>query len=56
MDKNFQTIVIELGATASAATYQLAEIRNKVLRVDRFSPPRLNHLMDNKTVLKLSRA
>jgi sarcosine oxidase len=36
---NFETIVCGLGATGSAAIYQLAKRGNKVLGLDRFSPP-----------------
>ena len=39
MQNHFQTIVIGLGAMGSAATYQLAKRGNKVLGIDRFSPP-----------------
>ena len=35
----FDTIVIGLGATGSAATYQLAKRGNRVLGIDRFDPP-----------------
>ena len=39
MVNNFDTIVVGLGAVGSAAVYQLAKRRNKVLGLDRFSPP-----------------
>ena len=39
MVNNFETIVVGLGATGSAAVYQLAKRGNKVLGLDRFSPP-----------------
>ena len=39
MTNRYQTIVIGLGAMGSAATYQLAKRGNKVLGIDRFSPP-----------------
>jgi sarcosine oxidase len=39
MDNKFDTIVVGLGATGSAAVYQLAKRGNKVLGIDRFSPP-----------------
>ena len=42
MATNFDTIVVGLGATGSAAVYQLAKRGNKVLGVDRFSPPHAN--------------
>jgi sarcosine oxidase len=42
MSKKFDTIVVGLGATGSAAVYQLAKRGNKVLGVDRFSPPHAN--------------
>ena len=42
MAKNFDTIVVGLGAIGSAAVYQLAKRRNKVLGIDRFSPPHRN--------------
>jgi len=42
MVKNFDTIVVGLGAMGSAAVYQLAKQANKVLGVDRFSPPHPN--------------
>lgn len=41
MDTSCQTIVIGLGAMGSAATYQLAKRGNRVLGIDRFSPPHL---------------
>jgi sarcosine oxidase len=37
--KSFDTIVLGLGAMGSAAAYQLARRRNRVLGLDRFSPP-----------------
>ena len=39
MVNNFDTIVCGLGAMGSAALYQLAKRGNKVLGLDRFSPP-----------------
>src|SRR5687767_8316923 len=39
MGNNFDTIVVGLGAVGSAAVYQLAKRGNKVLGLDRFSPP-----------------
>jgi sarcosine oxidase len=42
MAHKFDTIVVGLGATGSAAVYQLAKRGNKVLGVDRFSPPHAN--------------
>src|SRR5690242_7233735 len=42
MVNNFGTIVVGLGAMGSAAVYQLAKRGNKVLGVDRFSPPHPN--------------
>jgi sarcosine oxidase len=42
MVRNFDTIVVGLGAMGSAAVYQLAKRGNKVLGVDRFSPPHPN--------------
>ena len=39
---NFDTIVCGLGAMGSAAVYQLAKRGNKVLGLDRFSPPHAN--------------
>src|SRR6185312_10720635 len=39
MGDNFDTIVVGLGAMGSAAVYQLAKRGNKVLGLDRFSPP-----------------
>jgi sarcosine oxidase len=39
---NFDTIVCGLGAMGSAALYQLAKRGNKVLGLDRFSPPHAN--------------
>jgi sarcosine oxidase len=41
MDKNFQTIVVGLGAMGSAASYQLAKRGNKVLGIDQFFPPHI---------------
>ena len=41
MAKTFDTIVIGLGAMGSAALYQLAKKGNRVLGVDRFSPPHI---------------
>src|SRR5882724_10813242 len=35
----FDTIVLGLGAMGSAAVYQLAKRGNKVLGIDRFTPP-----------------
>jgi len=40
--ENFDTIVCGLGAMGSAAVYQLAKRGNKVLGLDRFSPPHAN--------------
>jgi sarcosine oxidase len=40
--ENFDTIVCGLGAMGSAAVYQLAKRGNKVLGLDRFSPPHDN--------------
>ena len=40
--RKFDTIVCGLGAMGSAAVYQLAKRGNKVLGVDRFSPPHAN--------------
>jgi sarcosine oxidase len=40
--KSFDTIVCGLGAMGSAAVYQLAKRGNKVLGLDRFSPPHDN--------------
>jgi sarcosine oxidase len=37
--ENFDTIVLGLGAVGSAAAYQLAKRGNKVLGIDRFTPP-----------------
>jgi sarcosine oxidase len=37
--KSFDTIVLGLGAVGSAAVYQLAARKHKVLGIDRFSPP-----------------
>jgi sarcosine oxidase len=42
MANNFDTIVVGLGATGSAAVYQLAKRGNKVLGLDQFSPPHVN--------------
>jgi sarcosine oxidase len=42
MVKTFDTIVVGLGAMGSAAVYQLAKRGNRVLGVDRFSPPHPN--------------
>ncbi|HEY3166014.1 MAG TPA: N-methyl-L-tryptophan oxidase [Candidatus Binatia bacterium] len=42
MVNNFDTIVCGLGAMGSAAVYQLAKRGNKVLGLDRFSPPHDN--------------
>jgi len=42
MTYSFDTIVCGLGATGSAAVYQLAKRGNKVLGLDRFSPPHAN--------------
>jgi len=42
MVKTFDTIVVGLGAMGSAAVYQLAKRGNKVLGLDRFSPPHPN--------------
>jgi sarcosine oxidase len=42
MVKKFATIVCGLGAMGSAAVYQLAKRGNKVLGLDRFSPPHAN--------------
>jgi len=42
MVNNFDTIVIGLGAMGSAAVYQLAQRGNRVLGLDRFSPPHDN--------------
>src|SRR4030095_15085385 len=39
MVKNFDTIVVGLGAMGSAALYQLTKRGNRVLGLDRFSPP-----------------
>ena len=39
MVNKFDTIVCGLGAMGSAAVYQLAKRGNKVLGLDRFSPP-----------------
>ena len=36
---NFETIVIGLGAMGSAALYQLSQRGNKILGIDRFTPP-----------------
>ncbi len=37
--KRFETIVLGLGAMGSATTYQLAKKGNRVLGIDRYSPP-----------------
>jgi len=37
--KRFETIVLGLGAMGSAAAYQLAKRGNRVLGIDRYSPP-----------------
>src|SRR5438067_13268463 len=42
MVNKFDTIVVGLGAMGSAAVYQLAKRGNKVLGLDRFSPPHAN--------------
>src|SRR5688572_7019381 len=42
MSTKFDTIIVGLGATGSAAVYQLAKRGNQVLGVDRFSPPHAN--------------
>ena len=42
MVNKFDTIVCGLGAMGSAAVYQLAKRGNKVLGLDRFSPPHAN--------------
>ncbi|HKX50243.1 MAG TPA: FAD-dependent oxidoreductase, partial [Candidatus Binatia bacterium] len=42
MSDKFDTIIVGLGATGSAAVYQLAKRGNQVLGVDRFSPPHAN--------------
>jgi sarcosine oxidase len=42
MVTTFDTIVVGLGAMGSAAVYQLAKRGNKVLGLDRFSPPHPN--------------
>ena len=42
MANKFNTIVVGLGATGSAAVYQLAKRGNKVLGVDQFSSPHAN--------------
>ena len=39
MATNFDTVVCGLGAMGSASVYQLAKRGNKVLGIDRFSPP-----------------
>mgnify|MGYP001591402996 FL=1 len=41
MENKFDTIVLGLGAMGSAAVYQLAKRGNKVLGIDRFSPPHI---------------
>lgn len=42
MADKFDTIVVGLGATGSAAVYHLAKRDNRVLGIDRFSPPHAN--------------
>jgi sarcosine oxidase len=42
MANNFETIVVGLGAMGSATLYQLAKRGNRVLGLDRFSPPHGN--------------
>ena len=42
MVNKFDTIVVGLGAMGSAAVYQLVKRGNKVLGLDRFSPPHAN--------------
>lgn len=42
MVNKFDAIVCGLGAMGSAAVYQLAKRRNKVLGLDQFSPPHVN--------------
>ena len=42
MSDKFDAIIVGLGAIGSAAVYQLAKRGNKVLGVDRFSPPHAN--------------
>ena len=42
MSNHFDTIVVGLGAMGSAAVYQLAKRGNRVLGLDRFSPPHAN--------------
>src|SRR5437870_13262985 len=42
MVNKFDTILCGLGAMGSAAVYQLAKRGNKVLGLDRFSPPYAN--------------
>src|SRR3970282_26756 len=42
MVNNFDTIVVGLGAMGSAAVYHLAKRGNKVLGLNRFSPPHAN--------------
>jgi len=42
MVNKFDTIVVGLGAMGSAVVYQLAKRGNKVLGLDRFSPPHAN--------------
>jgi sarcosine oxidase len=39
MQKEFDTIVLGLGAMGSAATYQLAKAGNRVMGIDQFNPP-----------------
>jgi sarcosine oxidase len=40
--KRFETIVLGLGAMGSATAFQLARRGNRVLGIDRFSPPHIN--------------
>ena len=40
--RRFDTIVLGLGAMGSAAAYQLARRGNRVLGIDRFSPPHVH--------------
>jgi len=40
--QRFETIVLGLGAMGSATTYQLAKQGNRVLGIDRFSPPHVH--------------
>ena len=39
MQREFDTIVLGLGAMGSAATYQLAKVGNRVMGIDQFNPP-----------------